>query len=328
MKPQTAFDVPSLRAAFDAPGRADLTVGLEEELMLLDAETGDLAPCAPELLERLAGDPRFKAEMPAAQIELVSAPAGTVAAAAAVLAGARADLLAAGEGRVLAGGAGTHPFAAAEGVLNQGERYERIQAEYGAIARRQLVFGLHVHVAVAGADRALAVHDALRGHLPELAALAANAPFHDGRDTGLASVRPKISEQLPRQGIPPALGSFDALAAELRWGAAAEAVPEPRQWWWELRLHPAYGTVELRVPDAQITVADTAAVAAVGHALIARLAERFDAGERLPAPPSWRIEQNRWAACRHGVGARLADLDTGELVPARERLRALLDAGA
>ncbi|HEX8104625.1 MAG TPA: glutamate-cysteine ligase family protein, partial [Solirubrobacteraceae bacterium] len=224
------MDPAALRAPFDAPGRTDLTVGLEEELMLLDAETLDLAPRAPELLATLAGDPRFKAEMPAAQIELVSAPATTVAAAAAVLAGARADLLAAGAGRTLAAGAGTHPFAAAEGVLNEGPRYERIQAEYGAVARRQLVFGLHVHVAVTGADRALAVHDALRGHLPLLAALAANAPFHAGRDTGLASMRPKISEQLPRQGVPPALGSFDAYAAELGWGAAAGAVAEPRLW--------------------------------------------------------------------------------------------------
>ncbi len=315
----------ALRAAFDAPGRADLTVGLEEELMLLDAETLDLAPCAPAMLDALGGDPRFKLELPAAQLELVTPPAPSVGAAAAVLAGARADLAAAGAGRIRAAGAGAHPFAAPLGRLNEGPRYERILAEYGPIARRQLVFGLHVHVAVTGADRALAVHDALRGHLPELAALAANAPFYDGADTGLASVRPKISELLPRQGVPPALGSFETYAGALSWGAAAGVLPEPRLWWWELRLHPAYGTVELRVPDTQSTVGETAAVAAVAHGLVARLAERHDAGERLPAPPTWRIEENRWAACRHGLDATFADLETGAPSPARERIAALLD---
>ena len=319
-------DPGALRAAFDAAGRADLTVGLEEELMLLDPETFDLAPRAAEVVEGRAGDPRYKLELPAAQIELVTPPAPSVPAAAAVLAGARRDLAAALHGELLVAGSGTHPFAAAEGTLNEGPRYDRIQAEYGSIARRQLIFGMHVHVAVAGADRALAVHDALRGHLPELAALAANAPFHDGRDTGLASVRPKISRLLPRQGVPPALRDWDAVAEAMRWGAACGAVPEPRLWWWELRLHPTYGTVELRVPDTQATIGDAAAIAAVAHALVADLAARFDAGEPLPAAPTWRIEENSWAACRHGLDAPLADLVTGDRRPARERIAELLDS--
>ena len=147
------------------------------------------------------------------------------------------------------------------------------------MARRQLVCALQVHVAVGGADRTLAVYNALREHLPELAALAANAPFHAGADTGLASIRPKISEGLPRQGIPPAFASWDELAAELRWGTTAGALPELALWWWELRPHLSHGTLELRVPDAQTTVAEAAAVAAVAHALVVRLAERHDAGE-------------------------------------------------
>ena len=126
------------------------------------------------------------------------------------------------------------------------------------------MFGLHVHVAIRGADRALAVYNALRSHLPELAALAANAPFYEGRDSGLASVRSRISGLLPRQGVPPALPSWDAYEEALRWCA----FDDPRQWWWELRLHPVFGTVEVRVPDTQTTVADTAAVGAVVHALV------------------------------------------------------------
>jgi carboxylate-amine ligase len=314
-----------LRAAFERPGPP--TVGLEEELMVLDPATLDLAPRAAEVLGALDGDPRFKLELPAAQLEIVTAPAPDVASAAAELAGARRTLAAALPGRARFAAAGVHPFAAPEGALNEGGRYDAIAAEYGPVARRQLVFGLHVHVAVRGAGRALAVHDALRSHLPELAALAANGPYHDGRDSGLASVRPKISEMLPRQGVPPALGSWEGLAAALSWGrrAGTQTAPAPTGWWWELRLHPAHGTVELRVPDAQATVADTAAVAAVAHALVVRLADRHEAGEVLPVHPTWRIEENRWSACRHGLAGTLADLDTGEPQPTRDRLERLLD---
>jgi carboxylate-amine ligase len=313
-----------LRTAFDAP--EPLTIGLEEELMLLDPETLDLLPRALDVLARTDGDPRFKPELPAAQVEIVTPPHADVPAAISALAAGRRNLAAAAEGIGRLAAAGVHPFAAPEGVLNRGARYDLTAAEYGHIAHRQLVCAFQVHIAVGGADRSLAVYNALRGHLPELAALAANAPFHAGVDTGLASIRPKISELLPRQGVPPALESWEAFSAELRWGAAAGAVPEPRRWWWELRPHAAYGTLEVRVPDSQARIADAGAVAAVVHALIAWLAARHDAGD-LPAPaPTWRIEENRWSACRDGVEGELADLETGERRPTRERLGALLDA--
>jgi carboxylate-amine ligase len=318
-------DAAQLRAAFDAP--TPLTLGLEEELMLVDAATLDLVPRAVEVVDSLGGDPRFKPELPAAQLEIVTPPVAGVADAVAVLAGARRDLAAAcaGIGRPLA--AGVHPFAAGEGVLNAGDRYELTRDEYGRIARRQLVCGLQVHVAVGGAERSLAVYNALRSHLPALAALAANAPYHEGADTGLASIRPKISELLPRQGVPPAIESWEAFAAELAWGAAAGAVPEPRRWWWELRPHPAFGTLEVRVPDAQARLVDAAAVAAVVHSLVASLAQRWDAGALHPAVvPTWRIEENRWSACRDGVEGSLADLGTGERRPTRDVLHELIDS--
>ena len=242
----------------------------------------------------------------------------------AALAAARRDLAEAARpfGRLAT--AGVHPFAARLGELNTGERYELTEDEYGDIARSQLVCALQIHVAVGGADRSLAVYNGLRPWLPVIAALAANAPFHCGRDTGLASIRPKIGEQLPRQGIPPAIGSWEAFAAELAWGAASGAVPEPRRWWWELRPHPAYGTLEVRVPDAQATVAAAAAVVALVHTLIAWLAERHDAGEPLDSANTWRLEENRWRAARWGMDAELADLGTGAAVPARECLGSLL----
>jgi carboxylate-amine ligase len=317
------MDAAGLRAAFE--GATPLTIGLEEEVMLLDPETLELAHRAPALLERLDGDRRFKLEFPASQLELVTPPLASVPAAVRALGEARRELLE-GAGEVARpAAAGAHPFGAEEGVLNEGERYSRNAEEYGRIGRRQLVCALQVHVAVGGADRTLAVYNALRDHLPELAALAANAPFYRGCDTGLASVRPKIAEGLPRQGVPPPLASWEQFAGELRWGAAAGGVPKPASWWWELRPHPAFGTLEVRVPDAQAALPEAAAVASVAHALVAWLAERHDGGEPTPATPTWRIEENRWSACRHGVEGAMADLQTGERRPTRERLRDLLD---
>jgi carboxylate-amine ligase len=311
-----------LRAAFDAAEPA--TLGIEEELMLLDPESWDLAPRAAEVLAPLAGDPRFKLELPAAQLEILTSPRARVGEAIAELRRGREDLTAAA-GELRLATAGVHPLAAVEGELNPGQRYEHTVAEYGAIARRQLVFALQVHVAPGGAERGLAVYNALRSYLPELAALAANAPFHGGADTGLASVRPKIAEALPRQGVPPPLASWDEYAQALAWGARAGTVPFANAWWWELRPHPRFGTLELRVPDAQTTVAEAAAVAAVSQALVVTLGDRFDAGEPPPAVPSWRIAENRWSAARDGVEGELADLASGERRPTRERLAALLD---
>ena len=317
-QPPRTQSASELAATFEAV--PPLTLGLEEEVMLLDAETLDLLPRAGEAIERAGGDPRFKLELPRSQLEIALPPSGTVAESVRALAAARTDLLAAVDGIGTVAAAGVHPFADPLGELNDGPRYDLTAREYGPIARRQLVCALQVHVAVGGAERTLGVYNALRSHLPEIAALAANAPFYAGEDTGFASVRPKISELLPRQGVPPAIPSWEAFAEALRWGAAAGGVPEPARWWWELRPHPVHGTLEVRVPDAQATVADASAVAALVHALVGWLAARHDAGD-LPDPaPTWRIEENRWAACRHGLDAPLADLVTGAPAPARERI--------
>jgi carboxylate-amine ligase len=318
------MDADRLAETFDTV--EPFTVGIEEEVMLLDPDTLDLVEAAPAVLERLGDTPSpFKLELPASQIELVTPPRRSAPEAIADLGAARGELLVAAAGLVRPAVAGAHPFSAAEGVLNRGARYERAAAAYAWAARRQLVCALQIHVAVGGAGRTLAVYNALREELPALAALAANAPLRGGHDTGLASVRPLISGLLPRQGIPPPLASWDELAENLRWGAAAGAIPEPGFWWWELRPHPHFGTLELRVPDAQTTLADAEAVTAVAHALVVELAERHDAGDLGPPAPSWRIEENRWSACRHGMDGTLADLRSGEPLHTRDRVDALLD---
>jgi len=318
-------DASRLRAIFDAP-RA-LTVGLEEEVMLLDPDSLELAPLAEDVLGALPDDGRFKLELPASQIEIITPPCPGVTDAIEVLAAGRAQLVEAAAERVLPACAGVHPFSASEGELNADTRGRvELVAEYGAAARRQLVCALQVHVAIGEAEATIAVHDALRSYLPELAALAANAPFYEGADTGLASVRPKIAEALPRQGIPPAFGSLDRLAEVLRFGRATGSFPSPGKWWWELRPNVRFGTLELRVPDAQTTIEDAAAVAAVAHCLIAWLLERHRSGEKLPTHDRWQIEENRWRACRRALEGELIDLETGATRPARERLEDLLEA--
>src|SRR4051794_1886291 len=322
-QPHLTHTAESLTATFDAP--APFTVGIEEELMLLDPETLDLAPRSPELLELVEGDGRFKLELPAAQFEIASPALKGARDVAEFLGAARRDLRQAGAGLVELACSGVHPFADEEGELNAGERYKRTRREYGGLARRQLVFGLQVHVAVRPADRALAVYNGLREHLPELLALAANSPFYRGRDTGLAAVRPKLCELLPRRGVPPPLASWEEYAEALAWGRRAGGIPEAAVWWWELRPHPGFGTIEVRVPDAQVTVDDAAAIAATVHALARSLAERHDAGDATRPAAAWRIAENRWQALRHGLDGTLADLETGEPRPTRERLGALLE---
>jgi glutamate---cysteine ligase / carboxylate-amine ligase len=312
----------ALKAAFDhAP---PFTVGLEDELMLMDPETFQLVPRAQAVIAAFDGDPRYKLELPASQIEIVTAPHPTVAEAAAELAAARSDLARATDGLLRPGAAGVHPLSSGIGELNALEVYAHNIAEYGPIATRQLVCAFQVHVAVPGADRALAVYNAARSYLPLLAALAANGAFYEGRDSELASVRPKLGELLPRQGVPPVISSWDEHAAALAWGVRSRSLDGPRTWWWELRPHPRFGTLEFRVPDSQASVGDGAGIAAVVQALAAWLAERHDRGERLPVAPTWRIEENRWSACRHGVEGEIADLETGERLPTRKRLEELL----
>jgi carboxylate-amine ligase len=296
-----------LRSVFS--GVEPLTVGLEEEVMVLDRESL-------ELVRGWSGLPG-KPELPAAQIEIATAPCGSVGEAVAELAAGRRALAVSDGVRFAA--AGVHPLAAF-GELSRGERYDEILLEYGEVARAQQVCALQVHVAVG--ERTLEVYNALRSFLPELAALAANAPFHAGRDTGFASVRPLISGLLPRQGVPPVISSWEHFASILDWGDASGTVPERRRWWWELRPHLSFGTLELRVCDTQTTVDQAAAVAAFAHALVAWLSESADLGE--PAE-SWRIAENRFAACRWGVEGSFADLVTGERRPVRDVLRARVE---
>ena len=179
-------------------------------------------------------------------------------------------------------------------------------------------------MAVAGSDRALAVYNAMRGLCPLLTALAANAPFIAGRDSGMATVRPMLSDALPRQGVGPRFSSWSDLTEHLRWAIESGAVTDGSRFWWECRLNARLGTVEIRAPDAQSSLQDTHALIAVAHAAIAHLCERSDDGEDLPAfatPRSRRTGGER----RFGIGGRLIDLERGGMAPTRTLVIDLLD---
>ncbi|MEO8687056.1 MAG: YbdK family carboxylate-amine ligase [Solirubrobacteraceae bacterium] len=313
----------TLRELFD--GVTDHTVGVEEELMLLDPGTLDLLPAAARVHAELGGRVALRGELPAAQVETASPVCDSIDEAAVAIAAARRELGTGVSGWARLAGAGTHPFAAPLGPLREDSKYDALKAAFPWALPQQLVFGLHVHVAVRGADRALAVLNALRSYLPDLAALAGNAPLHAGRDTGLASVRPEISSLLPRQGVPPAFSSWAAYSDYLAWGRRGGLFPAEGEPWWEARAHDELGTIELRVPDAQTTAGEAAGVLALGAGLVAWLAARYDAGEPLPVHDTIRIAENRWRALRHGLTGALLDLDSGEQQPARARVLALID---
>jgi carboxylate-amine ligase len=302
---------------------SSLTVGFEEELILLDPNTLQAANDVDRALLRLEDD-RFTCELRSAQLEVVTHPCVTVVDACRELRTARlfaVDRLA-GFARIAA--AGVHPSTTTPIEVTDRPRYRQIAAESPWSVRDGLPCGMHVHIAIAGPERALAVYNAARSFLPELAALAANSPFLAGADTGLASTRLKLNDAFPRAGIPPSFTTWADYADFVAWGSCSGLFPDESFLWWELRMHPVHGTLEFRVPDAQTRIAEAGAIAAVCQALVAALLERYDAGDDLPVHETHRIGENRWRALRDGLDAILVDLETGVPIPARERIGRLL----
>jgi carboxylate-amine ligase len=299
-------------------------VGLEEELLVLDPESFDLA-LPPEVVFTQASDgPRFKRELAPWQVEVVTGVCETTSQAVAELGVGRRRLIELLAGRRLAG-LGTHPFAAPWDGISTGRRYEEILHEQQLGARLgRLAAGLHIHVAVTGADRALAIYRALRGLAPLFVALAANAPFIAGVDSGLATVRPKLSDALPRQGVGPRFRSWAEFETFVEWGLRAGAFSDVSQLWWECRMNMRLGTIELRAPDAQMSLDDVHALAALAHAAVAELCDRYDDGASLDGFETCMIQENRWRAARFGLSGSLIDLGRGRMTPTRALVEALI----
>jgi carboxylate-amine ligase len=299
----------SLRRRLDE--LSPFAIGLEEELLVVDAETFAPVPAAASILAAL-GEERLATERRTSRLALASPLSPTAREAAASLASRRQDL----RGRVDRGlsliAAGAHPLARDPGAPAGLPRHRPIARDHPVAARMTLTCGLHVHVAVPGPERALAVANALRSYLPLIGAIGVNSPFHAGEDSGMASVRGGLNAALPRTAIPPAFASWNSYAAFLRRGSrrglASDLTSIAR---WDARLSPHLGTIEVRIADVQTRAEDSAAIAALVQALAARLAARHDAGEQLPVHPSRYIQENAWLAARDGTGGLLVDLDTG-----------------
>jgi len=309
------------REVFEAS--EDFTVGIEEEFAILDPQTRELAHRFGELRDAAAADAilaeSVAGELIESEIEIRSGRGQTFADAVSAQEAARPRLfaLARGHGAELAA-TGTHPFSPWQDQrIIDTEHYRRLDADLGYVAWRNNTFSLHVHVGIRGAERAIAVCDRLRPILPELLAVSANSPFLDGRDTRLHSVRSQIfTKSFPRCGIPDAFGSWGDYADFVRLLVRTGSVVEHTQLWWSVRPHHSFGTVEVRICDAQSSAAESTALAELITACVAQAALDLDEGVPHADPPPRLIEENFWRAIRHGLDGRMIDLERGEEFPA------------
>jgi carboxylate-amine ligase len=224
------------------------------------------------------------------------------------------------------GSAGTHPFAMWENQrIVARPRYRDLIAALRFVARQELIFGMHVHVAVDNPDKAVHVANGMRVHVPVLLGLSANSPFWRADNTGLASTRIPIFRAFPRTGIPPTYRDWDDYAQRIQFMVNARAIEDYTYLWHDVRVHPRLGTVEIRVMDSQTHVEHTLGLAALVQALVKELAEHFDAGLQLSRYPFEMLDENRWLAARHGLEGELVDLPSSERVPTRALARRLLD---
>ena len=315
------LDMARAREVFEAS--ADFTVGIEEEFAILDREGLDLVQRFGELYEAARSDgvlaESVAGELISSEIEIRSGKGGTFSEAVARQREARARLfrLAADRGLLL-GATGTHPWSPwQEQRIIDTEHYQRLKRDLGYVARRNNTFGLHVHVGVRGADRAIAACDRLRVVLPELLALSANSPFLDGRDSGLHSARSQVfTRSFPRCGVPDAFGSFSAYAEYVDFLVRTGSIVEHTQLWWSVRPHHGFGTVEVRICDAQTSAEGSTELAALLVACVAQAALDHDEGAAPAPPPGRLIEENLWRAIRYGLDGDMIDLERGEAFPA------------
>jgi glutamate---cysteine ligase / carboxylate-amine ligase len=305
------------------------TVGVEEEIMLLHPEDWSLAPeieqVIPALVPGLAQ--HVTAETHSSALELATGPHSTVGGAVGELAALRRSLAAQLSRLGLrAASAGTHPFAVWHDTkVSAGSRQQAVYGSMRELARREPTFALHVHVGVLDPEEAIGLADRLRAHLPLLLALSANSPFWQGRDTGLASSRTPLFQAFPRVGIPRAFGSYSEYVGAVDLLIRCKAFPEPTFLWWDVRPQPRFGTVEVRIMDAQTRVADTAALVALVQCVARLESEEGYVSEELLATPEV-LDENRFLAARDGVDAELIEPAEGRRVPVRELAERLLHA--
>jgi carboxylate-amine ligase len=321
------IDVAAERETFEAS--RDLTVGIEEEYAILDPETLELVPRFEELRDAGAADPvladAIAGELISSEIEIRSGPGEDIADARRRQHDVRRRMHALAEQHgVWLGSTGTHPLSDyQEQHIIDTPHYRRVEEGLKYVAWRNNTFALQVHIGVKGADRAVLVCDRLRPVLPLLLAISASSPYVDRIDSGLHSARTQIfTKSFPRCGVPDAFGGWDAWAEYVELLVRTGSIVEFTQLWWSVRPHHSFGTVEVRICDAQSTPAEADALAELMVACVAQALREIDAGETLPDLPGRLIEENMWRAIRYGQDGRLLDLeaDPVEEFPAAEAL--------
>lgn len=294
------------------------TLGVEIEMSIVDRDDGHLVCAASEIIEAMVGmgedgvrgeHPKVKNELFESTIELITGICETAADAHADLSATVAEVRPHLDRRGLAlMGSGVHPFTAPEELeRTQGERYASLVERIQWPARRLMITGVHFHVGVPSGDAAIAVVNGLTMFLPHLVALSASSPYWLGEDTGLASTRTKIFEAMPSTGLPPRLegwAEFEQFGAAMIKAGTIETI---REVWWDVRPHPNYGTVELRMCDGISTLKETVALAAFAQCAVAYLVARHTAGHPVVREPDWVLRENKWRAARYGLEAKLMD---------------------
>jgi glutamate---cysteine ligase / carboxylate-amine ligase len=306
------------------------TLGVEEELMIVDSETLDLANAIEGLLADLEGNDlegEVKPELMESVCEIATTPCADTAEAGRQLDALRRTVMAAAELRGLAiGAAGTHPFAMWEDQrIVSRPRYRELVAGLQWVARQELIFGIHVHVGVDDPDKAIHIANGMRVHLPILLALSANSPFWRADATGLLSTRTPIFRAFPRVGIPPRYDDFADWERRIEFMVESKAIPDYTYLWYDVRPHPRFGTVEVRVMDSQTRVEHTLGLAALVQAMAKELGEHFEAGKQLSHYPFEMLDENKWFAARHGLDGELVDLPSRERVSTKALARRLVD---
>jgi glutamate---cysteine ligase / carboxylate-amine ligase len=312
-------------------GTPPFTLGVEEEYMLLDPESFDLVQHVDTVLTAVSESEfveRIAAELMQSVIEIstpVCRTAGDVDRELRKLRGYVTETARRQDLRV--GSAGTHPFSLFERQrITARDRYRNLVDQLQYVARRELIFGLHIHVAVDNSEKAIAVMSALLVHLPDLLALSANSPFWRGETTGLASSRQMVFAAFPRSGPPPRFRDYADYAEVVGQLEKTGCIADYTHIWWDVRPHPRFGTIEVRVMDAVTHVEETVALAAYVQALVKYYSDRYDARRELPSYHRILVTENKWLAARYGLEAPVMDLATGRRnrVPVAQLIRRAL----
>src|ERR671932_2298988 len=313
-----------MQANFSGPS---YTLGIEEELMILDERSLALSNSIEAVLDSYEGEEDVKPELMESVLEIAVGPhRDTREAGEALRALRRAVAEAAGRRGLRIGSAGTHPTALwEEQRISARERYRDLVDSLRFVARQELIFGLHVHVGMDDREKAIHVANGMRVHVPILLALSANSPFWRSDATGLASSRMPIFRAFPRVGIPPYYEGWADYERRIGFMVDARVMEDYTWLWYDVRPHPNLGTVEMRAMDAQTRVEHTLALAALIQAMVKELAAHWEAGKRLGHFPHQMLDENKWMAARHGLEGDLVDLPERRLVPARELARRLFD---